>query len=318
MNQSPQRRRGRGRCGHPVNVNNSDAINRAGRSSNNNNRTTGRSSSSNNTPRSTAQEGANTKKNDKNHGYTKSTTTSTLNLSSSSVSKMTKKKKKRTKTTKRFRKMKVLRMWVLPTLFLIPLFIIVIEYYIGKIISLEDIQDVYVEQMYDPWELLLMDIDKMSDTTTTATEDSYPDNNNNINNNNNHNNADATAVVSSRSNNFNIVGSLPNISYTVRSKCPQGFRRMINVHNPMSHSNYGKTQQQKRDHIIPMIVHQQSKTRCLTMNVDRYVIYVCFFLNHMIYEITIVTKLSGCGMLLMMIIAIMACLLTYLLPVHFL
>ena len=296
MNQSPQRRRGRGRCGHPVNVNNSDAINRAGRS-NTNNRTTGRSSS-NNTPRSTtAQEGANTKKNDKNHEYTKSTTTSTSNLlSSSSVSKKTKTKKKRTTktTTKRFRKMKVLRMWVLPTLFLIPLFIIVIEYYIGKIISLEDIQDVYVEQMYDPWELLLMDIDKMSDTTTTTTEDSYPDNNN-INNNNNHNNADATAVVSSRSNSFNIVGSLPNISYTVRSKCPQGFRRMINVHNPMSHSNYGKTQQQKRDHSIPMIVHQQSKTRCLTMNVDRYVSYV-FFLNHMIYEITIVTKFSGCGM----------------------
>ena len=261
MNQSPQRRRrgGRGRCGHPVNVNDSDdAINRAGRS-NNNNRTTGRSSS-NNTPRSTAQEGANTKKNDKNHGYTKSTTTSTSNLlSSSSVSKKTKtktKKKRTTKTTtKRFRKMKVLRMWVLPTLFLIPLFIIVIEYYIGKIISLEDIQDVYVEQMYDPWELLLMDIDKMSDTTTT--EDNYPDNNNNINNNNNHNNADAAAVVSSRSNSFNIVGSLPNISYTVRSKCPQGLRRMINVHNPRSHSNYGKTQQQKRDHSIPMIVHQQ-------------------------------------------------------------
>ena len=299
MNQSPQRRRrGRGgRCGHPVHVTNSDAINRAGRS-NTNNRTTGRSSS-NNTPRSTtAQEGANTKKNDKNHEYTTSTTTSTTsNLSSSSVSKKTKTKKKRTKTTtKRFRKMKVLLMWVLPTLFLIPLFIIVIEYYIGKIISLEDIQDVYVEQMYDPWELLLMDIDKMSDTTTTTTEDSYPDNNNNNfnNNNNNHNNADATAVVSSRSNSFNIVGSLPNISYTVRSKCPQGFRRMINVHNPMSHSNYGKTQQQKRDHSIPMIVHQQSKTRCLTMNVDRYVIYVFFFSNHMIYEITIVTKLSGC------------------------
>ena len=297
MKQSPQRRRGRGRgSGHPVNVNNSDAINRAGRSNNNNRTTTGRSS--NNNPRSTVQEGANTKKNDKNHEYTKSTTTSTSNLSSSSssVSKRTKTKKKRTKTTKRFRKMKVLRMWVLPTLFLIPLFIIVIEYYIGKIISLEDIQEVYVEQMYDPWELLLMDIDKMSDTATT--EDYYPDkNNNNINNNNNHNNADATAVVSSRSNSFNIVGSLPNISYTVRSKCPQGFRRMINVHNPMSHSNYGKTQQQKRDHsIIPMIVHQQSKTRCLTMNVDRYVIYVVVFLNHMIYEITIVTKFSGCGM----------------------
>ena len=275
MNQSPQRRRGRGGRGHPVNVNNSDAINRAGRS-NNNNRTTSRSSSNNN-PRSTVQGGENTKKIDKNHEYTKSTTTSTSNLlSSSSVSKKTKTKKKRTTktTTKRFRKMKVLRMWVLPTLFLIPLFIIVIEYYIGKIISLEDIQDVYVEQMYDPWELLLMDIDKMSDTATT-TEDYYPDNNNNnINNNNNHNNADATAVVSSRSNSFNIVGSLPNISYTVRSKCPQGFRRMINVHNPMSHSNYGKTQQQKRDHSIPMIVHQQSKTRCLTMNVDRYVIYV--------------------------------------------
>ena len=295
MNQSPQRRRGRGgRCGHPVDVTNSDAINRVGRS-NNNNHTTSRSS--NNNPRSTVQEGANTKKIDKNHEYTKSTTTSTSNLSSSSVSKKTNTRKKRTTktTTKRFRKMKVLRMWVLPTLFLIPLFIIVIEYYIGKIISLEDIQDVYVEQMYDPWELLLMDIDKMSDTTTTATEDSYPDNNNNINNNNNHNNADATAVVSSRSNSFNSVGSLPNISYTVRSKCPQGFRRMINVHNPMSHSNYGKTQQQKRDHSIPMIVHQQSKTRCLTMNVDRYVIYVCFF-NHMIYEITIVTKFSGCGM----------------------
>jgi hypothetical protein len=273
MNQSSQRRRGRGSGrGHPLNVNKSDTINRAGRSNNN--------------PRSTAQ-GANTKKNDKNHGYTKSTSTSTStaatsNLPSSFVSKKT--KKKRTKT-KRFRKMKVLRMWVLPTLFLIPLCIILIEYYIGKIISLDDIQDVYVEQTHDPWELLLMDIDKMSDTTT---EDYYPDNN--INNNHN-----ADAAVVSSSNSLNIVGSLPNISYAVRSKCPQGLRRMINVHNPMSHSNY-RQEKQKRYH-IPMIVHQQSKTRCLTMNVDRYVFT---FFYYMIYEITIAIaiaiKFSDCGM----------------------
>ena len=55
---------------------------------------------------------------------------------------------------------------------------------------------------------------------------------------------------------------------------------MINVHNPMSHLNYGKTTKQKRYHSIPMIVHQQSKTRCLTMNVDRYVYLRCCFEPH--------------------------------------
>lgn len=270
QSQSPQRRRGRGRGkgrGHPVNVSNISDIT---------NRTIG--DRSNNNPRSTAAQGA-TKKKKQNHVYTTTTTSNLPSIPESSSESKSKENKKRTKKTKRFRKMKVLRMWVLPTLFLIPLFIILFEYYIGKIISLDDIQDVYVEQIYNPWELLLRDINEMndsidtmdnsisSDTTTTTTTDImeyYPNNNNN----NKHT--------------VNIVGSLPNISYTVRSKCPHGLRRMINVHNPMSHSNYG---QHKR--YIPMIVHQQSKTRCLTMNVDRYVLQ-----DYMIYEITAITTLQ--------------------------
>jgi len=147
-----------------------------------------------------------------------------------------------TKTKKLFRKKKVLRTWVLPTIFLISLFMLWLEFYIGKIISLDDIQDIYEDQIYGPWELLLMDMDE----SDISDDMDYRDDNNRL-------------------------FSLPNISYAPRTtKCPQGQRRMINIHNPLSHSISIQTR------LIPMIVHQQSKTRCLTIKVDRATIKWAF------------------------------------------
>lgn len=130
-------------------------------------------------------------------------------------------------TRKVYRKNKVLRTWVLPALFLVPLGMIWLEYYIGKLIGLEDIRDVYKEHLVDPWILLQQDL-----------------------------NASGSIPPLSSS-------VLPDISYAPRIQCPLGQRRMISVHNPMSHS-IGSNRR-----LIPMIVHQQSKTRCLTMRVDR-------------------------------------------------
>ncbi len=127
---------------------------------------------------------------------------------------------------KLYRRKKVLRKWVLPAVFLVPLGIIWLEYYVGKLIDLEDIRDVYQEQLMDPWDLLQQDFN------------------------------------ASRIREKGSIPSLPKIAYAPRTQCPAGQRRMINVHNPLSHSvGLG-------GRLIPMIVHQQSKTRCLTMKVD--------------------------------------------------
>ena len=135
------------------------------------------------------------------------------------------------KTRKVYRKTKVLRMWVLPALFLVPLGIMWLEYYIGKLIGLEDIRDVYHEQLLDPWTLLLRDLN--------------------------------ASWTQRQSRNRILPSFLANISYTPRLQCPPGHRRMINVHNPMSH--YVGTARR----LIPKIIHQQSKTRCLTMKIDQ-------------------------------------------------
>lgn len=138
------------------------------------------------------------------------------------------------KTMKVYRRTKVLRTWVLPTIFLVPLGIIWLEYSIGKLIDLEDIRDVYQEQLVDPWNLLQQDLNasRMLEKSRMGIPPLSP-------------------------------SFLPNISYTPRTLCPPGQRRMINVHNPKSH------QIGSGGRLIPMIVHQQSKTRCLTMKVDR-------------------------------------------------
>lgn len=126
-----------------------------------------------------------------------------------------------------YRKKKVFRTWVLPALFLVPLAMIWLEYYIGKLIGLEDITDAYKEQLVYPWDLLQQDLNASSSTPPLSSS------------------------------------VLPEIAYAPRIQCPPGQRRMINVHNPMSHpiGSGGRR--------IPMIVHQQSKTRCLTMRIDK-------------------------------------------------
>jgi len=123
-----------------------------------------------------------------------------------------------------YRRKKVLRKWVFPALFLVPLGMIWVEYYIGKLIDLEDIRDVYQDQLVDPWDLLEQDLN------------------------------------ASRIRERGSISSLPKLAYAPRTQCPPGQRRMINVHNPVSPSG-GRRR-------IPMVVHQQSKTRCLTMKVD--------------------------------------------------
>jgi len=167
------------------------------------------------------KEGANTKTTI--HG-----TTSTSNTNTNTKQKQQKPKK--TKTKKIYRRTKVLRTWVLPAFFLVPLGVILLEYYIGKLISLDDVKDVlddvkdvYQEQLLDPWDLLMLDLNP---NQRIAPPPKF----------------------------------LANVSYTPRTKCPEGQRRRFNVHDPMSHSV---------DSLIPLIVHQQSKTRCLTMKVDR-------------------------------------------------
>ena len=104
--------------------------------------------------------------------------------------------------------------------------VIWLEYYIGKLIDLEDVRDTYQEQVYDPYDLLRDEFN------------------------------------SSRIREKGSIPPLHLIAQAPRMKCPSGQRRMLNVHNPLSHF-IGS-----RRRLIPMIVHQQSKSRCLTANVD--------------------------------------------------
>jgi hypothetical protein len=55
------------------------------------------------------------------------------------------------------------------------------------------------------------------------------------------------------------VRSIHNLTISHPEPCPEGLRRMINIHNPKYHTARK----------IPMIVHQTSKTRCLTTNFER-------------------------------------------------
>ena len=148
------------------------------------------------------------------------------------------------KTRKIYRRKKVFRTWVLPAFFLATLGIIWVEHIIGKLIDLEDIREVYQDrlddirevyqdQLVDPWSLLLQDLN--------------------------------TSRILDRNRIPPISPSfLPNISYAPRVQCPPGQRRMINVHNPRSHST-----KSGGGRLIPMIVHQQAKSRCLLHKVDK-------------------------------------------------
>lgn len=135
------------------------------------------------------------------------------------------------KARKVYRRKKIFRKWVLLTVFLVPLGIIWLECYIGKLIGLEDIRDTYEDQLMDPWDLLRQDFNVPRIRERGGI---YP---------------------------------LPKMAYAPHIQCPPGQRRMINVHNSLSHSVGSGEFSAGR--LIPMIVHQQSKTRCLTMKVDR-------------------------------------------------
>lgn len=140
-----------------------------------------------------------------------------------------------------YRRKKILRGWVLKSLFLIPLGVICLEYYIGKLIDLDDItdaiQEVYQEQLLDPWDILLRALNTSTDQELAPLSPS----------------------------------NLAHVSFTPKTfSCPAGQRRMINMHMPRSHEVGGNKRR------IPMIIHQQSQTRCVTMKIDRSAIKWAF------------------------------------------
>lgn len=147
------------------------------------------------------------------------------------------------KTRKIYRRKKVFRTWVLPAFFLATLGIIWVEHIIGKLIDLEDIREVYQDrlddirevyqdQLVDPWSLLLQDLNTSRILDINRIPPISP-------------------------------SFLANISYAPRVQCPPGQRRRINIHNPRSHSTKAGG-----GRLIPMIVHQQAKSRCLLYQLD--------------------------------------------------
>lgn len=102
------------------------------------------------------------------------------------------KKKKGVPGQKRYRRVKVFRPCVIRLAFLIPLAILAIERYLGFVISLDDVRDVYYDQMgIDPWE-----------------------------------------IPPTRTELLGTVIDLANLTYTPQIQCPMGQRRMISAHNP--------------------------------------------------------------------------------------
>ncbi len=98
---------------------------------------------------------------------------------------------------KRYRRVIVLRPCVIRLVFLVPIAVLAIERYLGFIISLDDVKDVYYDQMgIDPWDL---------QSTTTKTEK------------------------------ISKVGDIANLTYTPPIQCPSGQRRMMSAHNPHLH-----------------------------------------------------------------------------------
>jgi hypothetical protein len=111
--------------------------------------------------------------------------------------------KKSKQKTKRFRRVKVLRWWVLPAIFFVPLCILLIEYYIGKLISIDDVKDVYYQQLgIDPFDL-------------------------------------ETPLLPER---IGAPPSILNITRTSKLlQCSGGRKRMLNLHNPKSHITDGRS-----------------------------------------------------------------------------
>lgn len=127
-----------------------------------------------------------------------------------------------------YRRFKVFRPWVIKLVFLVPVSIIVLERYIGSVISLDDIRETYYDQMgIQEWEIPL-----------SADELLGP------------------------------VAELNNLTYSRQMECPTNQQRIMTVHNPHLYGhNYRK---------VPNIVHQTSKTRCLTRHFSRATIQWAF------------------------------------------
>lgn len=102
-------------------------------------------------------------------------------------------KQKRVPGQRRYRRIKVLRPCVIRLVFLVPIAILAFERYLGFIISLDDVRDVYYDQMgIDPWEFM----GAMSEQVSQVVD-------------------------------------LANLTYTPPTlQCPSGQRRMMSAHNP--------------------------------------------------------------------------------------
>lgn len=111
-----------------------------------------------------------------------------------------------------YRRTMVLRPCVIRMVFLIPLTVLFLERYLDTLISLDDVREVYYDQMGIDPELRLQRINEPRD--------------------------------------------LANLTWVGEIQCPVGQRRMMVAHNPRFYRLDGRR--------IPAIVHQASKTRCLT------------------------------------------------------
>ena len=116
-----------------------------------------------------------------------------------------------------YRRTVVFRPCVLRMVFLLPLAILVLERYLDIVFSLDDVREVYYDQMGIDPEFQVPRINEPCD--------------------------------------------LANLTYTGIIQCPMGQRRMMIAHNPQFYGIDGRR--------IPAIVHQASKTRCLTRSFDR-------------------------------------------------
>jgi hypothetical protein len=94
--------------------------------------------------------------------------------------------------------------------------VLLVEYYVGRLIRLEDVKDTYFQRFgIDPWDVERDDI----------------------------------------------VGRVPPIADVTRftkTRCPDGLKLMINLHNPKSHDTT------TTGHNIPRILHQHGPGRCLS------------------------------------------------------
>ena len=116
-----------------------------------------------------------------------------------------------------YRRTVIFRPCVVRMVFFLPLAILVLERYLDTVFSLDDVRDVYYDQMGIDPEFKVQRINEPRD--------------------------------------------LANLTYTGMIQCPVGQRRMMVAHNPQFSGIDGRR--------IPAIVHQASKTRCLTRSFDR-------------------------------------------------